>query len=505
LRGTKRLTILAVLSMALALGANTAIFGLLDAIVLRPLPVRNPEQLVALRYSTPQATTLTSFSLPMADQLAVLPVFEAMLVRANNSQNVTVAGATQRAMVEIVSENYFTTLGVGAQLGRVFSASPANDEEPVAVLSYGYWQRRFGASASAIGARIAINDYPVTVIGVMPAEFDGTDPGVPPDLRVPLRIHPRILPWNAFGKPNQRSFELFARVRDGYTVRQAEAAAQIAYRHDPNIQSRTPAETLHADPAPGGRSRLRSRYQAPLIALQLLLLLCLVLACANVANLLAALSQGRRREIAVRLAIGSSRGRLMRQLITEGLLLASISCALGLVFARWAATLLIGEIPMGLSPVSLQFSLDWRIAAFAWVLTLLTGVAFGCLPAMQSMRTDLVTGLRGSSTSAGGISRTPATLGAVQVAVSLILLSVAALFVRSLRTIEAIDPGYRLDHMIVATVAPSNKWPAAAVDRFYREAAARLSSVNGVRGVGFINNGLLIGNTWTTQVDVAGG
>src|SRR6185436_18821094 len=164
------------------------------------------------------------------------------------------------------------------------------------VLSYGYWQRRFGASASAIGARIAINDYPMTVIGVMPPEFDGTDPGVPPDLRVPLRIHPRILPWNAFGKPNQRSFELFARVRAGYTAKQAEAAAQIAYRHDPNIQSRTPAETLHADPAPGGRSRLRNRYQGPLIALQSLLLLCLVLACANVANLLAALSQGRRRE-----------------------------------------------------------------------------------------------------------------------------------------------------------------------------------------------------------------
>jgi predicted permease len=498
----KRLAFTAIASLALALGANTTIFSLIDAIVMRQLPVPHPERLVALRYSTPQSDTLLSFSLPMFERLAALPVFEGVMARSNSSQNVAIGGITHRALVEIVSENYFTLLGANAQLGRTFL--PSNEEQPVAVLSYGYWRRRFSGATSAIGARISINDYPFTIIGVMPPEFDGTDPGVPPDLRVPLRLHPRIMPWNAFGRPNQRSFELFARLQDGFTLRQAESAARTAYQLDQNIQERNPPETLHVDQGAAGRSRLRNRYREPLFALQSLLLVCLLLACANVANLLVALAQSRSREIAVRLAVGASRSRLIRQLITEGLLLSSIACALGVLLARWSVNLLIAEIPAGLNPLSLNFSIAMRNSGFALALATLAGIGFGCIPAIQSTRAEIIPALRGASPARGMVSRGTSLLGAVQVGLSLVLLTAAALFLHSLQTIESIEPGFRLDHMIVANVAPSNQWSAAATDRFYREAEARLVTLPGVRGAAFINNGLLTGTTWTTQIEPAG-
>ncbi|MGH9842140.1 MAG: ADOP family duplicated permease [Blastocatellia bacterium] len=485
-------TFIAVLSLALGIGANTAIFSLLDALLLKPLPVKQPEQLVivgGLSFSYPD---------PVYRELSVTnSVFAGMFTFHSLEMTMSDGSQAERVLGELVSGEFFTVLGVGPRLGRVFSS--ADNQTPgahlVTVISYNYWRRRFGADPNIVGKKISINNYPFTIIGVAAQGFNDVEVGIAPDVRVPMMMKSQMLD-HIDGTP------VMARLKPGVSIEQAQAATDAIFRNiiltsganpprdrvfnSRRIQIRS-ARTGIPDLGVTGVANLRRQFSQPLILLMCLVGVVLLIACLNVANLLLARAATRQKEIAVRLAVGAGRLRLVRQLLTEGFLLSALGGALGLVFARWGTDALLGFLPQN---ATLEIKPDSRMLGFTLVVTVLTGLLFGLAPALQATRFDLIPALKNDAVGVAGSRRRwelRRLLVVLQVALSLVLLVSGGLFARSLRNLKVVDHGYTADQIVTMEIALDRSGYKLNQQRnFYAQLSEHVTALPGVKSVTYL-------------------
>jgi putative ABC transport system permease protein len=482
-------TLVAVLTLALGIGANTAIFSLLDALLLKPLPVRQPEQLVFVEglgfaYPDPVFPELSEKNSSFAGMFSF------------NSTEMTVSDGNQaeRVIGELVSGNFFNVLGVGAHLGRVFS--DADDQAPggdfVTVISYNYWRRRFDADPQIIGRKISVNNYPFTIIGVAAQGFNDVEIGDAPDLRVPMTMKREML-------DHIDAAPVMARLKPGISIVQAQVATDAIYQNiirqnnlrtsvgdSPTERIFAPRIQLQSARTGVSRGNLRSQFSQPLILLMCMVGVVLFIACLNVANLLLARAATRRREIAVRLAVGAGRFRLVRQLLTEGFLLSALGGALGLVFARWGMQAMLGFLPQD---ATLDIKPDLRMLGFTLGLSVLTGLLFSLAPALQATRFDLIPALKNDAAGVVGGRRRwelRRLLVTLQVAMSLVLLFSGTLFARSLRNLKAVDLGYTTDQIVTMQTWPEGSGYKLDQKRnFYAQWIERVRALPGVKSAAY--------------------
>ena len=519
----------AVLSLALGIGANTAIFTLIDQLILRLLPVQDPARIVLLRpegrhYGGSNGTFPISY--PMYQDLRDRnQVFSGMMCRYRLGVTLGVEGHTEAVAIEFVSGNYFPVLGVRPALGRLFTAQDDLHEgqHPYAVLSEAFWRARFAADPAILGRIIRINNYPLTVVGVAQRGFDGTEPGLPAQVFTPIAMAVAARP--GFSQMWDRRFRwvnAFGRIKPGLSLEQATAGIQPLFHQIldsevimPAFRNATPRDKeqflrmrMQLLPGAQGLTTMRRQYEKPLFVLMGVVALVLLIACANLAGLLTARAAARQREIAIRLAVGSSRPRMIRQLLTESLLLAAIGGAAGIALAIFMVKSLLAFLPSTLSGYNLTAAPDWRLLAFTFALSLATGIAFGLIPALDATRPDIATTLKDQ---AGGVVR--AGIGAglrkalviAQVALSLLLLIGAGLFLRSLANLRMLDPGFRTDRLIQFTVNPRNLgYDRTRTRTFFQLLETRLRNLPGVESAGLSDMGLLTGNNWDNFVTVEG-
>jgi predicted permease len=466
---TPGFTAIAALSLALGIGANTTIFTLVNAVLLNPLPVEDPAQLVSV-YTTDERNQgpaalgfLQTSAMNFKDLRDKNEVFSGMTGHTGVPLNITGgSGQPEQIFGELVTGNYFSVLGARPQIGRGFL--PDEDETPgaklVAVLGYGEWQKRFGGDPSIVGRTISLNGAAFTVVGVMPKGFKGTNAIGAPALWVPYMTYPQTTNgfFRELAEPDNRRgliFNVTGRLNPGVTVRQAEAnlktiARQLEqeYPNDNKGRSVTLVPLAQSTINPGFRDNIVKAGGLLMTIVGLVLLI----ACANVANLLLARAAARQKEIAVRLSLGAGRGRLIRQLLTEGTLLACIGGAAGLLLAYWAQGLLWSFRPPFLAADAIDLQPDMRVLMFTLAVSIATGVVFGLAPAIQASRPDLVVELKEKTSAPTGSSRMFSTrnvLVSAQLALSLVALVGAGLFLRSLQHAQQISPGFDSEHLAV--------------------------------------------------------
>lgn len=482
-------TAVAVLSLGLGIGSNTAIFSLIDSLMLRRLPVRDPQMLVMPMVSE-GSNTSSNFSYPAFQRLrSVGAVFaDAAAVSHVDVYNVMVKSPTPEPnrgadggllSVEMVSGNYFSMLGVNPARGRTLTADDDRaGGQPVAVISYGYWQRRFGEASSAVGSSVTMNSTIYAIVGVAPRGFAGEWIGRPVDMWVPVTMFSQVLGWrpNDMSSPAATFVQILARLQPRVTVEQAKAASEVVFREiqqeilGPSPQPplrRLAGQHLIIQSAATGYSPQRKSLWQPLAILMTIVGLVLLLACGNMANLLLARSVVRSRELSVRVALGAGRGRIFRQLLVENLVLSMLGAAIGLLFAFWGTSLLstvVSSAPAMMrsnvytipKTISLAVGIDWRIFGFAAALGLATGLLFGLPPAARASTAASSSGLKsqGAGAFAGrwGLSKALVT---AQVALSLPLLIGAGLFVSSLRNLKSQDFGFKSDRLLLVWTSPS--------------------------------------------------
>jgi predicted permease len=534
LRGLRRsplFSIVAILSLALGIGANTAIFTLIDQVLLRKLPVRDPDQLVMLyqqgsHNGSNMGTRMHSYPLYQDLQQKGEPLSE-VLCRRLVPASVSVDNETERVEAEMVSGNYFTMLGVQPAAGRVFSSQ--DDQvymgHPVVVLGYDYWVSRFAQDPTVVGRTIRVNNYPMTVVGVSAAGFAGIDPTQSPQIRVPIQMKPVMVPdwdWVHMDDRRVRWVQVFARLKPGYTVESATPPLQGLFTQIRTYEATLPAAKdwsaysrqqflkgqLRVEQAAMGFSGLRNDFSTALIVLMCMVGLVLLIACANVANLLIARAFMRQREIAVRLSLGASRWRLVQQLLVESLALSLAGGLLGILLAAALTRSLLALIPSEGSPLLISSTPDLRILAFTFGLACLTGVIFGLLPALRASRVDLWTTLKetvGSIAGSGGSLFLRKGLVTAQVALSFLLLFGAGLFVRSLDNLKTTDTGVALDNLVTFQLSPAlNAYTDEKTMQFYRELQDRLRASPGVKSAAFATVPILSGNEWDSTTSVEG-
>ncbi|HVP45444.1 MAG TPA: ABC transporter permease [Bryobacteraceae bacterium] len=511
LRRSPLFTMVAVLSLALGIGANTAIFSLLSQVMFRMLPVTDPERLVVFHAageregSSSMDSQEAVFSYPMYKDLRDRnQVFSGVLARSSAPVSLSSGGQTDRVRAEVVSGNFFEVLGVQAALGRVFTADDDRvpGGHPVVILSHGYWKRRFGGNSAILNQTVNVNGHPMVVIGIAPAGFHGVLSGDTPDLLLPIMMKREASPdWNSFDDRQYRWLNIFARLKPGVPTKQAEAAMQVLYRaasEEDLARMKNPlrahardeylAQKLELRAAAQGINSLRADWETPLVALMAMVGLVLLIACANVANLMLARATGRQREIAIRLAVGADRWAIVRQLVVESLLIAGAGGLLGLLVANWFAAALLHFLPGDATGGWLTASLDWRTLGFSAALAIGTGTLFGLAPAVASTRPDLAPVLKeqsGNAVAGGAQARFRKLFIVAQVALSLLLLVGAGLFARSLFNLMTEDAGFRAAKLLRFSVDPSlNGYEPARGWAFYRELQQRLAALPGVRAVG---------------------
>ena len=447
-------TFLAIVSMALGIGANTAIFSLVDTVVFRPLPVKNPSELQELYGTLNNGADISIQSyLNYKDYRDRNQVFSGLIAYRITVASLSHNGNNERVWGMLASGNYFDVLGVSPFLGRGFL--PEEDQtpksHPVTVLSYGCWQKRFGSDPSIIGKSVSFNNVAFTVVGVAPRGFFGTEVAFSPEMWVPMMMGPVIEPGSTWlEQRNSDNLFVVGRLKPGVTKAQAEASLQAITKE---MGKEYPADNLGRGLTliPPGLfiPDIRNSVFAFAAVLTAVGALVLLLACVNLANLLLARATERRKEIAIRLAVGASRGRLIRQLLTESALLSLIGGAFGVLLAAWINQLVRGiKLP---TDFALMFDLriDWRVLSFTLALSLLTGLVFSLLPALQSSKPELVPALKDES-AMGGFrrSRLRNTLVIAQVALSLVLLVSAGLIVRSLQEAQRMRPGFNPENAV---------------------------------------------------------
>jgi len=522
-------TAVAVLTLALGIGANTAIFTVVNAVLLRMLPIKDPQQLVIIGDPTmangrSNGTPRTDiFSYPLYKELRDRnSVFSGMCAAASDHRIEVDAGqggaSDDRVVGRMVSGNYFSLLGIEPGAGRLFSDSDdtAENANPVVVLGYGYWQRKFALSPSIIGKDIRLNGFPVTVVGVAPSGFDGDVVGEEMNLYVPLSMQPAIIRGrNWRNKPGTSWLSLIGRLKPGMTVQKAEAemnvvlqqAVQGAYGATITSDDLKFMRTAKVKVAPGGGgiSELRGDYRVPLLLLMGIVGLVLLIACVNVANLLLARASIRGKEIAVRLAIGASRRRLLQQLFTESILLAFAGGIAGSLLAIWGVRGLVRVFDSG---AALPLAPDWRVLSFTIAICLITGILFGLVPALRTLKVQVTPALK-DTTAVLSESRSRFGWGkglvAGQVALSLLVLFAAGLLVRSLQKVMTQDFGYQRDRLIIARIDPTAAgYKSDKMKLLARQLVARISSLPGVQNATYSVNGLFAGSESGDAIIVPG-
>ena len=509
---------IAVLSLALGIGANTAVFSLVDAVMLKSLPVRAPEELRILTWVRTDRAPINnhsgygtrdpetgqnvsgSFSYPIYQALREqAPQFSDLVAFARNQFTVTVDGASDFANGHFVSGNYFTGLGAAPLLGRPLLESDDSIGKPmVVVITYRYWQKRFGQDPSVIGRRIAVNQRPATIAGVMPPAFQGLLPGVALDLFVPMAVNAEIGPqWYSMTEPDNWWVQVFGRIRPGVSNAGAAAAVRATMAHVIETYAKN-AEVPIVFVRSGGRGvgLLRDSVSKSVRILAAVVSLVLLIACANLANLLLARSSARSREIAVRLSMGAGTGRLIRQLLTESLLLAGTGGALGLLLASPMLQVVLRLVSRS-QTLGVDARLDLRTLAFTAGVSLMTALLFGTLPAWRAVRVNLAPALKDSGGAGKGASprlRFSALLVSAQVALSLLLLVGAGLFVRTLLRLRVVDLGFRPENVLTFQTDPSrNGYKGQRLADLYARLLENISAIPGVESAGMSQHGLMQG------------
>ena len=520
-------TLAAVLSLALGIGANTAIFTLFDQIVLRLLPVQNPRELVQLRVEGGRAGQqsgdgLHTFSHPtylaLRDRNTVFSGLTGQLV-----QTASLVGEDRSEMIRVgmVAGNFFNVLGVRPHLGRLLTQDDDKTRlgHPVAVLQYDFWQNRFAGKPEIVGASIRLNGSPFTVIGVSAPGFEGTDVGLQTQVWTPVMMKPIITPtWDALDDERYAWFYLFGRLKPGVRIEEAQAAMRLLYRQRqeeelqgqyfqrfPETRERFLRQSFSLIPAARGQSNIRFTFERPLIVLQWLVGFVMLIACANVANLLLARGAARGRELAIRGALGAGRGRLIRQLFVESFLLALAGGTAGLLLSSWMTRALVRILPYDPANLSLSTSPDSRILLFTTSLTLLTALFFGLVPALQGSRVPPGTVLKEEAGSiAGGHVRLRKFFVALQVGLSCMLLIGAGLFARTFQNLKNVDLGFNAENVVMFGVRPATVYDDSRKLLTYRSLIEGLATVPGVKAVGANRQMLLTGGRWDGGVTIPG-
>ena len=541
-------TAVAVLSLALGIGANTAIFTLIDAVLLRMLPVSHPQELVSLNLNDGTSSSGTGSAndrFPRSidgDSSTAFPYPAFEHIRARNSVftnliafkglgrlNVQIGTESELARGQLVTADYFPTLGVRPILGRDFTdGDDRAGAEPVAIISHGYWQRRFGGDPAVVGKSMTMNGIAVTVAGVTPPEFYGLQPGSPIDMSLPFTVQPRLVPNLAspgvslFAAPNQWWIELMGRLKPGVSEQQARSNLDVVYRQaieDAVIVARKdlkgdgsgkPLAPPAVELVPGGRglNRLRGQFSKPLWILMTVVAAVLLIACANVANLLLARATARQKEIAVRLSLGATRMRLIRQLLIESVLLSSLGGLAGLLVAYWGSGLLVAMMQRGNDRLVIDVHPDLKVLAFNAAACVLTGLLFGLAPAFRATRVDLTPALKQSGATLGSSRermRLTKSLVVLQVALSLVLLCGAGLFIRTLMNLQTQNVGFARDNLLLFGIAPREAgYKGARYANLCREIQARAAALPGVTSATASLHLLLSGSMRGNSITVPG-
>jgi predicted permease len=535
---TPFITVVAMVSLALGIGANAAIFSLFDQMLLRELPVEAPEQLVNLANPGPKPGSQTCnnqgscdevFSYAMFRDLEkTQQVFAGIAAHRAFSANLSYRGQTLNGEGMMVSGSYFPVLGLRPALGRLFT--PEDDRtiggHPLVVLSEPYWRQRFDANPNVVNDTLIVNGQPLTIIGVAPRDFVGTSMGSRPHVFVPLTLRgvlqPGFVRTNSNGFENRRAYfaYVFARLKPGISMEEAATGINVPYSAIVNeveaplqqgmseqTMARFRAKKITLEPGWRGQSSVDEDAATPLKLLLGVTGVVLLIACANIANLLLVRGAGRAGEMAVRLSIGANRRQLIAQLLTESVVLAVLGAALGLVVARWTLDLVASQLPPE-AAATLDFRVDVTVMTFAGSLAVATGLLFGLFPALHSTRPSLVTALRedaGQKGAARGASRFRLTLATVQIAMSMALLVAAGLFVRSLVNVSRVDLGINTDNLITFAISPelSGYTPERSRALFER-LEDELAALPGVTDVTASLVPLLSGSNWGSSVSVQG-
>jgi len=530
---TPFVSIIAIVSLALGIGANAAIFSLFDQVLRRSLPVQDPGDLVNLTAPGPKPGSQSCgqaggceavFSYAMFRDLERAPSgFSAVAAHVGFGANLAFRGQTMNGEGILVSGSYFPVLGVQPALGRVLG--PDDDRNIgghfVTVLSHGYWTSRLGADPNVLNATITVNGQPLTIVGVAARGFRGTTLGAAPEVFVPLTMRGQMSPGFK-GFDNRQSYwaYVFARVKPGVSIDQARTTINGIYRPIINdveaplqkgmsdqTMARFRARQLGVEPGERGQSSVHGEARVPLLFLMSITGIVLLIACANIANLLLARGAARATEMAVRLSLGASRPRLLAQLLTESCVLAVLGGVAGLIVARWTLTLIASLLPPEVTG-TLQFELDPRVVIFAAALSIFTGLLFGLFPALHSTRPDLVSALKAQAGQPGGAraaARFRVGLVTAQIALSMALLICAGLFVKSLVNVSKVDLGLKIDNVLTFAISPSlNGYDSPRALTLFGRTEEQLAAMPGVTGVAASMVPLLAGNNWGSDVSVEG-
>jgi predicted permease len=516
LRRNPGFTAVAVITLALGIGANTAIFSLVDAVLIRMLPVRNPQQLVRLTWVTRNHGGDEFFSYPTFKLLADNNRTLSGMIAFHSLDNVdfVVDGQPGLASGQAVSGNYFTTLGVKAEVGRTLA--PGDDSphggNTVAVISYGYWTRRFNRNFSVLGEGITLNGAPFTIIGITQPDFFGLEPGEPVDVSIPLGQVPRVKdgwaatgsPYDIFRAPFRNWLRLMARLRQGVPRPLALANLEPIYKQAMRqadeglkglpIASGQAGESfsqirLQLESGSRGLTALRQQFSKPLLFLLAVVGILLLIACTNVANLLLARASSRGREIGLRMALGAGRLRVVRQLLTESVLLALAGGIFGALMAYWGSSSLVNLMSHSQSPILLRVPPDARVLSFTALISFLAAIIFGLVPARRASRLELAMAVKDSgqaTVSARHHLRLGDGLVVSQITLSLVLLVGAGLLVRTLEKLRDLDPGFAPLNVLLFSLNPGIAgYSDTQVARLYEQLSKRIEAMPGVRAVSF--------------------
>lgn len=530
-------TLVAVASLAIGIGANTAIFSVMNAVLLRSLPVTDPQQLVMM--SNPNATGVNNGMTGGERRLLTYAEYDQLRDRVSSFTGMCVAqsdvdkesvriagGQPEDAHTKLVSEDYFSVLGVSPAIGRVFTPDDRKGagQDPYAVISYDYWQHRFGGNTAVLGTPIRLVSTTVTVIGVAPPDFHGENIGQRPDFWVPMMMQPIVMQgqdWlhEDLGKDFQKIMWLhaFARLKPGVTMAQAQTEVNVLFKSiiengyptslPPETRKDALNQTLKLRDASTGAFNGRDNISQQLIILLAASGVVLLIACINVANLLLARAASRTKEVSVRLSIGASRGRLIRQFLTESLTLSLIGGAAGLLVAWGASRLLSIMLSSVNRKTELSIGIDLRVLAFTAGVTLITGLIFGLMPAIRGTRVKLVDGLRDGnrSTASGAKLNLAKGLVVLQVSLSLLVVISAGLLLRTLWNLQKTDLGYAKEKMLVVNIDGTVVgYKGPQLTSMWRDLSDRIRAIPGVQGVTYSGNGLFTGNEGADNVTVEG-
>jgi predicted permease len=525
------LTVVALLSLGLGIGANTAIFSLLDAVMLRSLPVKDPSQLVLLGKGDwngiSDAFAVTElYSYPfyreMQKRNEVFSDVAAIFSMSNNIHG-TVEGRDEAEPmhIQLVSGTYFSALGINAIMGRALTDDDDNSEgdHPVAVISYAWWNRSLARDPSVLSKKLKVGDTTFNIIGVAPPEFFGTKVGQAPDIWIPLSMMKNVPPnWGGYKENFSESLYIMGRLKPGVNMEQATSNVNLLYQQilrgfpDAPLSQRNLEELkkthVPLTPMTTGLSSLRRAFSEPLKILMAVVALVLLIACANIANLLLARSTARAREFAVRQALGARRMRLIRQLLTESLLLAAVGGVLGIGFASVASRLLLRMVSGGLEMVPLDLSINTRLLLFTLAITVITAVLFGTAPAFRATKLQLTDALKDGRGPQGTGAKSPLAKALVisQVALSLVLLVGAALFLRSLVNLMNVDTGFNKENVLRLQTDASSvgyKVDDPRLTALYQQIEERASALPGVRAASYSSFTFHEGS-WNGYISVPG-